>query len=69
MEERVAETELEEWDTYGTPSDFLSSSSLCLLEGLSTCLLEAVCVFAYVCMPCVCVVVPGTCVAAIVVSD
>lgn len=69
VKERVAETELEEWDTYGTPSNFLSSSSLWLLEGLSTYLPEAVCVFAYVCMPCVCIMVPETCVAAIVVSD
>lgn len=69
MEETVAERELEEWDTYGTPTNFLSSSSLCLLEGLSTCLLKAVCVFVCVCIACVCVLVPETCVAAIGVSD
>ncbi len=55
MEEKVGEREVEEWDTCGTPNKFLSSSSLCLLGGLSTCLPEAVCVFVCVCMPCVCV--------------
>lgn len=71
MEERVGKREVEEWDTYGTPTKFLSSSSLCLLEGLSTCLPKAVCVFVCVCMPCVCILAPvsETCVPAIVVSD
>lgn len=71
VEERVGETEMEEWDTYGTPNKFLSSSSLCLLGGLSACLPKAVCVSVCVCVPCVFVLpsVSATSVCASTVSD
>lgn len=71
MEDRVGDREVEEWNTYGTSNKFLSSSSLCLLGGLSTCLPKAVCVLVCVCMPCVCALewVSGTCVCAVAASD
>lgn len=71
MEEGVGEREVEEWDSYVTPAKFPSSSSLCLLGGLSTCLPKAVCVSVCGCTPCACVPMPvcGSCVRAIAVSE
>lgn len=70
-EETKEERVVEEWDSLGTPKKFLSSSSLCLLEGLSTYLSKAVCVSVCVCMPCVNVLkcVSGTCVSEIKVLE
>lgn len=71
MEERVGEEEVEDWGTYGTSSKFFSSSSLCLLGALSTCLPWDVCVSECVCVPCVCVLpfVSGSRVCAMIASD
>lgn len=64
----MGEKEVEEWDTYDTPQRFLSSSPLCLLEGLSSCLPEAESASLCVCKPCVWPCVCASCVCAVVVS-